>query len=130
MDWRAGRTAPASSSCSGSSASATRAVPRRLRPDGGAAALQGRRARAAAAPRVPRSSPPPPPPPPKKSADLEAVEAERDLYVTKLRDVERRVQTRPADESAAELALAITRILYDNGSAGGAARDADAPGGR
>ena len=33
-----------------------------------------------------------------------------------LRDVERRVQTRPADESAAELALAITRILYDNGS--------------
>ena len=54
--------------------------------------------------------------PPKKSADLEAVEAERDLYVTKLRDVERRVQTRPADESAAELALAITRILYDNGS--------------
>ena len=67
-------------------------------------------------PRAPRSSPPPPPPPPKKSADLEAVEAERDLYVTKLRDVERRVQTRPADESAAELALAITRILYDNGS--------------
>ena len=66
--------------------------------------------------RAPRSSPPPPPPPPKKSADLEAVEAERDLYVTKLRDVERRVQTRPADESAAELALAITRILYDNGS--------------
>ena len=61
-------------------------------------------------PRAPRSSPPPPPPPPKKSADLEAVEAERDLYVTKLRDVERRVQTRPADESAAELALAITRI--------------------
>ncbi len=36
--------------------------------------------------------------------------------MTKLRDVERRVQTRPADESAAELALAITRILYDNGS--------------
>ena len=67
-------------------------------------------------PRAPRSTPPPPPPPPKKSADLEAVEAERDLYVTKLRDVERRVQTRPADESAAELALAITRILYDNGS--------------
>ena len=49
-------------------------------------------------------------------SELEAVEAERDLYVTKLRDVERRVQTRPADESAAELALAITRILYDNGS--------------
>ena len=68
-------------------------------------------------PRAPRSTPPPPPPAtPKKSADLEAVEAERDLYVTKLRDVERRVQTRPADESAAELALAITRILYDNGS--------------
>jgi hypothetical protein len=66
-------------------------------------------------PRTAREAPPPPPPL-KKSEDLEAVEAERDLYVTKLRDVERRVQTRPADESAAELALAITRILYDTGS--------------
>ena len=47
-------------------------------------------------PRAPRGAPPPPP---KKSADLAAVEAERALYVTKLRDVERRVQTRPADES-------------------------------
>ena len=70
------------------------------------------------APPKPRAAREAPPAPPllTKSEDLEAVEAERDLYVTKLRDVERRVQTRPADESAAELALAITRILYDTGS--------------